>query len=504
MKRTLWKYVDLSWFIAFEILLSFAFKIPLIGLFFIPVILLFMKLFSITVVKFGSSWIIWSIPYAFSSIFYLSFFSRMNPVVFTFKTFWLSLSTWYSHPVSPFGLAAIFFAISYIAAYITVHLIKRTLNTFLVLSVLAAISGMVTQYCCREISFGFMILFITSFALSLNIHKRRLSRMFVILLTITVVVGSSLFLIDSFSTPLTPLKSIIPHSTTSSTLTNVKNAPISHGTNAYVLHSTNRIAGIPIHRKLYVPHTHFENVIFNIVIYVIGGAIIGVGVFFFIAFFKFKRRKKKNIKWSKLMLAIWIVASAFFIIGILTYALNLAGNSMKVPKTAFQFNPNKVFLPTNLPRNIGNISSYIGGVHGKVEIGEPIIWLILAAAGLAVMVFMIFKFLKDVTPFSAGAKTSNPKEEENVQEQEELEKDFANSTPWKIVLFYYKLLRKKVGNPSSTPYEFEKYLREKVEDEGLNRATDLFVRLRYAHQDITHEDAEFMKNWVKSVIKKLA
>jgi hypothetical protein len=501
MKSALWKFIDLSWFIAFEIFLAYAFNIFLIGMLFIPIILLFMKLFSTTITKFGSSWILWSVPYTISAVFFLSLFSGMNPLIFTFKTFWLSLATWFSQPISPFGMAAIFFAISYIVGYLTTHLIERTLNTFLALSVVAVIAGISTQYCCLPISLGFMILFITSFLLSLNVSKMRFSKALIALFAVTIVIVIAFFSIGMFSTtPFTPLKSVMPHHTSQSTTTASITSNEVHNFQSQKppLHFSNA----PSHGKIYLPTSKMENIIFNMIMYIVGISIIGMGIFFFIAFFKLKSPKRK-MKWKKTIWAIWMMASAFFVITVLIYAFNIVGNSIKVPKADFQYQPNVLSLPTNLPSNLGNISAYLGKDASEgVKTGNPIILITLATIGLIIILYMILNFVKGVTPISNEEKTSNESPDlESYNENEE--KIGSHSAPWQIVLFYYKMLRRKVGDPSSTPYEFEKDLISKLEDSNISRATDLFVKLRYAHRQITEEDAAFMKKWVESVIKKL-
>ncbi len=498
MKKALWKLVDLSWLIAFEILLAYAFGIPFIGLLFLPILLLFVKFFSITVEKFGSSWIVWSIPYTLSSVFFLSFFSGMNPFLFTFKAFWLNLASWFSGPLSNFALASMFFAISYVIGYLTAHLLKETLNTFLVLSVSAIIAGIATQYCCLPISFGFMVLFAISFLLSLNVEKMRLSRTFAIFFVVAISIGVLFFFVGTLSHPFTPFESFIPIHSSQSTNTSVAT---NHTGN---VHPLARRTPIPLpnssHRKIYVSQSGIENMIFNIIIYIVGISIMSLGAFFIVAFFKVKGTRKK-LKWKNVMWIIWMIISVFFVIMMLLYTFHVAGNALKVPKVNFQFQPRAMSLPFDLPHN-NDIARYIGSRNSGLQTGNPIFWITLAVIGLVIFLYMIFRFLKDMTP-SYGKKASHEEKENVLLHEEKEEKLEPNAKPWQKVLFYYNMLRRKVGNPSSTPYEFERDLKKKIEDENVEKATNIFIKLRYAHQEISEKDAAFMEEWVTSTIKKL-
>ena len=185
---------------------------------------------------------------------------------------------------------------------------------------------------------------------------------------------------------------------------------------------------------------------------------------------------------------------------IVLYSFNVAGNSFEKGKNVFLFQPKSLSLPSEL-NAAKNFTPYISSTKVKSpQLENPIIWIALAVMGLTIFLFMIFKFLKDMTP-SYSKKTGDKKEEFEFDEEVEDKPDL-HAKPWQVVLFYYKMLRKKVGDPSSTPYEFERYLKDKIEDSQVERATELFVKLRYAHQQIDEKDAEFMKKWAMSIIEK--
>lgn len=495
MNKILWKIADVSWLVAFELLLSMAMKIPLIGMAFIPILLLFTWLFSKTVSKFGNSWIVWSIPYTLSVILFLGLFTRENILTFTFKTFWLSLATWFTSPVSPFGMAVLIFVISYVVAYLTAHLLKNTLNTFIALAVSAAIAGIATQYCCLTLSLGFMLLFILALAFN-NVHgKKKLTRQFLTIVMITIVIGSAFFLFGTYFKPSTPLEHLFVFKTT------VTHHVLSSNSSPLVSRSVAQspIQGIPHFRKI-VRNSGMENTMFEIIMDVVGILIISVGIAAIIGMLVIKKKRKKKVHWKNLLYVIWIIASAFFVLMLVMYTFGM-----------LNFKANRTFnltysTPLNIPNSAGRPLSFastntsLPSQGGMPPITNPIIWIALAVMGIVIILYMTFKFVKDAS--YASEKEKSGRSTEWISDFDKSKNVNFSGKPWKIVLFYYNLLRDISGNHSATPSEFEKVLEEKIGSQNAKKITETFVKLRYAHDDISEEDAYFVREQAKRIISK--
>ncbi len=498
MKRTLWNLADIAWFLSFEVLLAFALGIPIIGIAFMPLALLFLKAFCKTVPIFSSSWIIWSIPYTFVSVFFLSFFAGGNSLTFTFKTFWLSLSKWFSAPISHFAMASVFFLITYIVAYFIAHLLKGTLNTYIALAVSSIIVGISTQYCCPIVSFGFTVLFMTSFLLSLSERKKFEKRTLIVFLVL-LIFGALFFSVGTLHRPFTPLEKLFSfHSTTvtqqsTSLVKKHQLSPIETGTNWKKKLRTSE--------KVYIPTGNLENIIFQVIIYLIGGAILLFGVLYIVAFFKFREKTEKKKHTKNFLTAMWILGSAAFILFMLMYMFNIFGSHELRKGRMIHFNPN--FLsPYSAPQNFGNLTGIFNMENGTANTFFGIfVWTVIAIFGLATVIYMISKFLKSMTPAAREGKKS---EEDELDKEfpEDIEEPPSSASPAKRILFCYNLLRRKIGNPSSTPYEFEREVRKKFEVEGIDRVTELFVKLRYAHENVCDEDAKFVCQWVKEMVRR--
>ena len=188
MKEIHWKLYNFIWLATFVILVSWAMRISIIGISFLPLFFVFVWLFSNTIEKFENSWMVWTIPYTFSSIFYLWFFIGGNPLSFVFSDFWLSLSHWFTPPISPFGMAVLLISISYVVSYFIAHNLKHTMNTSLALVVTSAIAGIASQYNNLLAAFGFAILFIGALILNSKYNKKKMSRMVTILIIITILI----------------------------------------------------------------------------------------------------------------------------------------------------------------------------------------------------------------------------------------------------------------------------------------------------------------------------
>ncbi len=497
MKRTLWNIVDVIWFLAFEILLALALGIPLIGLAFLPLALLFLRFFCVTVKKFSSSWIIWSIPYTFVSVFFLSFFAGQNSLMFTFKTFWLSLSQWFSAPISHFAMASIFFLVTYVVAYFVAHLLEGTLNTYIALAVSAIISGISTQYCCPLIAFGFGVLFVTSFILSLA-EKRHFAKRTLFLFFILLIFGTLFFSLGTLHRPFTPLKSLFSFSHAS----NVTHSSTSVTNPSTFEHSTIAWrATAKAQKRLYVPSSALENLIFEVIIYIIGGAILAFGLLYFIAYFKFREKEEKEKNTKNFLMAMWILGSGAFILFMLMYIFSILGEHAKKGRLIHFNTP---FL--NSPQGLLSSGRFLNvfstnGKEGSVFF-NTFVWSVIAIFGLVTLIYMITKFLKSATP--SMSKVKKVEEETLDGFNEDIKEPPAWATPSQKVLFCYHLLRKKIGNPSLTPYEFVQQARKKFHaDDGIEKVTNLFVSLRYAHKELQSEEAEFVCRWVKEMLQKI-
>ncbi len=495
MNKTLWKIVDISWLVTFEMLLATAMKIPLMGAMFIPLLLLFTWFFSRTIPKFGSSWITWAIPYTFSVVLFLGLFVKENLFVFTFKTFWLSLASWFVSPISPFAMAVLLFAISYVMAYLTAHLLENTLNTFIALSTSAAIAGVVTQYCCLPISFAFMLLFTLSLVLNANHKKDRFTKPFVLVIMITIVIGSTFFLIGTYFKPSVPLEHLFTFKTTStqSVLSNSV-APLAKNNVAVKVPAH----GI-VHSREIVKNSRAENAMFEMIMDVVGVLIISVGISVIVGMFLFKKKKKRKIRWKKLIYAIWMVSSAFFVAMLMMYTfgmLNFKANRVFTSSTAHM--SGKILNSTRMPSSLAATATSLPSRGGTSPITNPIIWITLAVMGLVIILYTVFKFVKDLKPSGEGRKSEEDAEENaNFNKPENM--NFSGK-PWQTVLFYYNLLRDSSEYRSATPSEFEKVLEEKMGVEDAEKVTRIFVKLRYAHNDISEKEAHFVKEQVSRVL----
>ncbi len=494
MNEILWKIADVSWLVTFEILLSTALRIPLIGATFIPILLLFTWLFSRTVPKFGSSWIVWAIPYTFSVTAFLSFFAKENLFTFMFKTFWLSLASWFSFPVSPFAMAVLLFAISYVMAYLTAHLVKNTLNTFIVLAISATIAGIATQYCCLPISFGFMLLFVLSLALNGRHEEEKITRPFLVVIMITVVMGSIFFFVGTYFKPSVPLEHLFIFKTPSS-----QSVPVYNGSAPLV---KNNIAAkiptrkIPESREI-LQNGKAESVLFEIIVDVVGILIIGVGVAAIIGMFFLRGKRKKKTHWKSVIYAVWTISSAFFLLMLIMYAFGI-----------LNFKTNRTFAGSishllgngqslsGLPSSLSSTSAAALPSQGGTFLEKPIIWITLAVIGLVIILYMAFKFIKDVRPIG-----ENKKDEGNVEKNfDKSKKAIFSGKPWQTVLFYYNLLRDNSVKHSATPSEFEEVLEGEMSGENARKVTKIFVKLRYAHSNISEKEARFVKEQVIRVL----
>ncbi len=153
---------------------------------------------------------------------------------------------------------------------------------------------------------------------------------------------------------------------------------------------------------------------------------------------------------------------------------------------------NSRIFPT-IPASISKISA----AHGQPG-GMSVIFVILVVAVISVSIFFGFREFFKYAFIGAEEKKKSEDPSGADDEKPEENRDFTG-TPRQTVLFYYGLLRGRIGNPSSTPYEFREEL-EKFIGDRAGRLTEIFVKLRYRGIEISEEEANIVKKEVSKLI----
>ncbi len=472
-----WTLFNALWLIAFIILLSYLMRIALIGFAFLIVAGSFLWLLYRS--KSEAPWVTWIIPYFLSIIFFLWFFSGENFINFLFHNFWFSLKEWFSYPFLPAGFTIILAIISYFVIYLVSVNIKKAFNSSIILAVTAAITGIVSQFIDPFVTFGMAILFI--FAIVLNsiydgtIHRSTLKMIGIILIAFLAV-----FFMTLTARPVSPLENAFTSLSTSSAST----------TNASPSKILVHIERIPIsHSNGKISSTFNMDWIYNILLYVVGTfsiAVSGILIYFFI---KYREKNKKQIK--NLLTVIWMIISILFIFISVLYFIGISKPSTALPLKVPEMKNGVTYIAST-----SNIATPIKVANYSIP---PFFFLVLLAIAGSVFIMIIYNVFKYGIPFE--------KAEENFEKREnfEFKKENLNFSgpPDKTVLFYYNLLRKKIGDPSLTPYEFADYLNKYVEQNTSQRITEIFVKLRYARKKITDEESQFFKETIISILNSL-
>ncbi|GEM_PF-1544176 len=494
MKEIHWKLYNSVWFVGFVILISCAMGIPIIGVAFLPFFFLFIWFFSGTVEKFGSSWIVWMIPYTFSSIFYLWFFVGGNPLSFVFRDFWLSLSHWFTPPLSPFGMAVLLIAISYVVSYFIAHNLKHTMNASLALVVTSAIAGIASQYDQPLTAFGFTILLIGALILNSKYNKKKMSRMVIVFITITILVATLLFSIGTLFRPFTPLGDLF----TFKSLTSPSTAVSSHHI---------RVEGVPVNSGHIYNHavsiSQVPDWLYEIIVDVFGVIVVVIGGVLLIGGFLAKEKTyglKKGLK--SIMFVIWAAVSTVFLLFLVMYLSKIVNHrSFQNGANFSQQSAPPLGVAHEATQTLTSTAIKGFNLHIKNPISlffNPIILSALVIMGAVIIIYMVLGVLKNARPAGYEEKIG-PNEHVSVYESENID---YNGDPRETVLFYYGVLRAKIGDPSMTPHEFGNWLKKKIGKEKSKTLTNVFVKLRYAHRKISQKEASFVKNFVKEILSR--
>ena len=499
MKEIRWRLYNSSWLIAFVILMAWVMRIPLIGVAFLPLLFLFVWFFSTTVKKFGNSWLLWLIPYTFSSIFYLWIFVGGNPLSFVFADFWLSLSKWFTLPLSPFGMATILFAILYVVSYFVAHNLRRTLNTSLALVVVSAIAGMASQYDNLIAAFGFVILLISALFLNAKYNDKRMSKTVLLFIATAILVSVLLFSVGTIFKPFTPIGDLFTfnHLTTSSVSTPIHRVV------------KNGITGVPAgsvrpHFRSSMPAiSRIPTWIYDVIIDTIGIIVAIIGVLLLIGRI-LSKEKVKMPEVKTFIFVIWAVASGVFLLFLFMYMSKLINHRSLSRGAAlsqqFGSQPRIAHEATQtLPSS--PMKNFIPYVKNPIHfLWNPIVLSALVIIGAVIIVYVIFEILKAARPSGYEEEKLGENEKVSVYESENIMNYDGN--PRETVLFYYGVLRAKVGDPSMTPHEFGNWLKEKIGRQESGTLTKIFVKLRYAHRKITQKEADFVKKFVREILSQ--
>ncbi len=486
-----WKFFNLIWLGLFLILLSYLLGIPSIGIAFLTVAFFFVWIFSRS--KIEAPWLAWVIPYFLIMIFFVWLFKGGNPVHFLFYEFWISLDNWLSYPVKPLGMTIILFVISYVVIYLSSKTMMKKFNASTVLMVITAIAGLVAQFVNPFVTIGMIMLFLFSLTLNSLYHGQLTNRSVFRFIGIVVILASLVFLAGLVFRPSSPMESFANTIFTSkpSSATNTSK-PLTKGTIVVP------VAPIPPATNTETQSNVDLGLFYTVVIDTIGVVVISVSavmIFLMIKYRQKKRKKKRDIK--TMIFVIWSIISILFIFVSVLYGFGL-------------LNPGKVNLPNQTNHNYAEstgptvIASKVAAPYksthgGNSLLSNPVFLGAVILMAAAFGIFLIYYILKYGTPL--GKKESEETQDDGMNFHFEKENYDFKGTPDKTVLFYYKLLRKKIGDPTLTPYEFSDELKKRIEEENIDKLTNIFIKLRYAHDKITSEEADCVKNYVLKILK---
>lgn len=473
------------------ILLSYLLGIPLIGLAFLPVAFLFVWIFSRA--KIEAPWLAWVIPYFLVMIFFTWLFKGGNPVHFFFYEFWISLDRWLSYPVKPLGMAIILFVISYVVIYLDSRTMMKKFNASTALMVISAIVGIVSQFINPFVTIGMIILFLFSLILNSLYHEQSINKSMLRIVEIVAAVSFLIFFVGFAFKPSSPMESIF------------NTILVSKSSSATVTHQplSKKVVVVPVAPLPPATSTQTQSnlnlgIFYTIIIDATGVVVISVSavmIFLMIKYRTKRQKRKKDVK--KIVFVAWVIISMLFIFVSVLYGfgllkpgtVNLSGitPSHQINESGPTVIASKVAAPP--PTNVHQGTSLFSN---PIFLGA----VILMAGVFAI--FLIYYILKYGIPVGGKENEEEHAEAGNFQFEKE-NYDFKGPAQ-KMVLFYYKLLRKKIGDPTQTPYEFSDALKERIGEENAGKLTNIFVKLRYAHNDITPEEADFVKNYVLKII----
>lgn len=471
-----WILYNVSWLVAFVILMGFLEGIPLISLAFLVVALLFTWI--LTRSKSEAPWIAWIIPYFFAFMLFTWFFVRGSFTDFVFYRFWISLKDWFSSP-NPFGFAIILAVLSYFVIYLVSSNIKKTFNSSIVLAITAAVVGVVAQFVDPFVDLGMALLFL--FSIILNSMYNGTIRKPTFKVTGIVLLAFLLVFMATFT-----LKTISPFGNLFSNLS-VSSQSTSTSTSVPTGHTIVVPSGIP---SKGISISNFGlNWLYDILLYIVG--IFAMATSAILIFFFIKYREKKKIKIKNFLTIVWMIISALFIFISVLYFIGIPKPSaLPLTETHESHAAGMTYIASStLSATSMKASNY--------SIPSFFFMVLLAIVGAFAIVIIYYVFKYGI-PISGGSEEHKAKSEQNFEFREE-KLDF-EGPPDKVVLFYYNILRQKIGDPTLTPYEFSIYLNKYVDQKVTQRMTEIFVGLRYARNKITAAEAQFFKTTVINIL----
>ncbi len=471
-----WMLFNIFWLISFVILLSYLMGIPLIGFAFLIVVGGFLWLLYRS--RSEVPWLVWIIPYFLSVIIFLWLFNGGNFLNFVFHNFWFSLKIWLSYPF-PFGFTIILAIVSYFVIYLASANVKRRFNSSITLAVTAAIVGIIAQFINPFVTLGMAVLFLFSIVLNSMydsiIHKSILKMTGIILIAFLAI-----FLLTLTVRPISPLKNAFaafpsnsvatPHASSSTVIVPMESVPISPG-------PTKNIS------------SHFDmEWIYNILLYIIGTFSIAVSIISIYFFIKY-REKRRKVNLKKIIVAIWMIVSILFVFVSVLYFIGIS----KPSATPSLNNHEPAQRSVTYLASITKTATPIKVTNYSIPPFFFFVVLLIVGAFIVIVIYNVFKY---------GIPIERKIEENDKKEDFEFKKENLNFSgpPDRAVLFYYNILRKKIGDPSLTPYEFEDYLKKYIGSDESEKMTEIFVKLRYAHKKITKEESKFFKEIVLSIL----
>ncbi len=473
-------------------LLSYLLGIFTIGLAFLVVAFLFVWIFSRAKVE--AAWLAWVIPYFLVMIFFLWIFNGGNPIHFFFYEFWVSLDKWLSYPVKPLGMAVILFVISYVVIYLNSKTMMKKFNASIALMIIAAIIGIASQFVNPFVTIGMIMLFLFSLILNSLYRDQIINKSIFRFVGIVALLSLLAFFVGLAFRPSSPMGSFFNALLISKT-------PPATATHQSLPNKTIVVPVAPLPQATSTKASSSPDlgIFYTIIVDATGVVVISVSAVMIFLMIKYRQRKRKRKRDIKTIIFIaWIIVSILFVFVSALYGFGL-------------LNPGKVNLPGTIehqnPTSSGLtvVASKVAAPHtspheGNSILSNPIfLGAVIMIAGVFA-IFMIYYILKYGMPL--GAKETSEEDNEKRANFDFQKENYAfKGTPEKVVLFYYKLLRKKIGDPTETPYEFLETLKERIGEDNAKKITNIFVKLRYAHNQITSEEADFVKTHILQILK---
>ncbi len=452
--------------------------------------LLFMRIFVGALGKKREiPWLTWLIPYFLAVVMALWIFVLGNPISFVFRDFYLSLPVWLN-TMDRFGRSLVLAVVLYILAYVVAKNLSKGSNTSVAMAAVSVLTGMAAVFFNEFAALGMALLFVLSLFLNSGYEKKETtestSRLFVwlaLIVPVSFAIGALLF-----SNPVIPLQRFFTAKSPTAAATKAVD-------NGHPVSGETVGAAPPKRRRAAKPDLVFPGWLYDFMIYSVGSAVMAIGTVGIVLAVLNRRKKKMRIR--NFFKYLWIVLSAVFLFLIAMYTFGMlrpnrsfqpvGSSGIPGPSGSFRLLPTPSSSPSALPPPTG---------HRTEDL--PLIFTILVVAVIAVSIFFgIREFVKYT--FVRAEESGEPNDsDETGGESPEKTRDFTG-TPRQTVLFYYGLLRSKIGNPSSTPYEFKKEL-EKLIGDKAEPLTEIFVKLRYQGMEISREEADTVKEEVSKLI----